>query len=112
MPVIRLTTLGRKSGEKRSTMLTSPVKVGESFVVVASHGGSEHHPAWYLNLEANPRVEIVTGAGLPQPRTARIADASLRATLWSQITDRHKNYAGYQEKTSRQIPLVLLDPVQ
>jgi deazaflavin-dependent oxidoreductase (nitroreductase family) len=112
MPVIELTTVGRKSGEKRSTMLTSPLTVGESYVVVASHGGSEHHPAWYLNLKANPRVEIVRNAGTPETRTARIADAPLRASLWSQITDQHKNYAGYQEKTSREIPLVLLDPVR
>jgi deazaflavin-dependent oxidoreductase (nitroreductase family) len=109
MPVIELTTMGRRSGERRATMLTSPVRDGNSYVVVASRGGDDHHPAWFLNLRDDPRVEVVIEG---RPRTAmlaRIADAEQRARLWPLITAKYANYAGYQQKTDREIPLVLLE---
>ena len=111
MPVIELTTIGRKSGEHRSTMLTSPVKDGDSYVVVASKGGSDSHPAWFLNLRDNPSVEVVIENRPRESRAARIATETERARLWPIITSRFANYAGYQEKTEREIPLVLLDSV-
>lgn len=111
MPVLELTTTGRKSGQARSCMLTSPLQVGDTYVVVASRGGDDHHPAWFLNLEANPDVQIVVGGTAEQRRRARIATADERAELWPQITAKYRNYAGYQSKTSREIPLVLLEPV-
>lgn len=111
MPMLELTTVGRTSGEKRSTMLSSPLQEGDTILVVASRGGDDRHPGWYLNLVANPDVEV-TFRGEPQRRMrARVADASERARLWPRITRDHANYAGYQRKTEREIPVVLLEPV-
>lgn len=110
MPVLELTTTGRKSGQKRSVMLTSPVRDGASLVIVASKGGEDTHPAWFLNLQADPAVEVSTKGSPRQPMTARVADAAERARLWPQITAAYKNYASYQDKTDREIPVVLLDP--
>ena len=110
MPVIELTTTGRKSGQPRSVMLTSPFQEGSMIVVVASRGGDDHHPAWFLNLRDDPNVEVTT-KGQPKRRmVARIANAEERARLWPLVTADHKNYAGYQTRTDREIPLVLLEP--
>jgi deazaflavin-dependent oxidoreductase (nitroreductase family) len=76
MPVLELTTTGRKSGQERSCMLTSPLQVGDTYVIVASRGGDDHHPAWYLNLEANPDVQIAVGGKPKQRRHARGRDAA------------------------------------
>ena len=111
MPVLELTTTGRKSGQPRSVMLTSPLQEGASLVVVASRGGDDQHPAWFLNLRDNPDVEIALKGGPRQPRRARVANAEERARMWPQITSEYKNYGDYQTKTDREIPLVLLDPV-
>jgi deazaflavin-dependent oxidoreductase (nitroreductase family) len=110
MPVIELTTTGRKSGEARSCMLTSPLQVGDSYVIVASRGGDDHHPAWFLNLQANPDVQVAIEGKPKAPRRARIATSEERAEMWPTITAKYKNYAGYQTKTTREIPLVILDP--
>ncbi len=110
MPVLELTTKGRKSGQPRSVMLTSPLQEGTTFVVVASRGGDDQHPAWLLNLRDDPAVEV-TMKGKKQPMRARVATAEERDRLWSQVTSKYKNYAGYQTKTDRVIPLVLLEPV-
>ena len=110
MPVVELTTIGRKSGQKRSVMLTSPIQEGDAFVVVASRGGDDVHPAWFLNLQADPDVEVSIKGAPSQPMTARVADPDERARLWPQIAADFKNYAGYQKKTDREIPLVLLTP--
>lgn len=111
MPVLELTTTGRKSGQPRSVMLTSPLQEGSTIVVVASRGGDDQHPAWFLNLRDNPRVEVALKGGAKQPMQARVASADERARLWPKVTADHKNYAGYQTKTAREIPLVLLEPV-
>src|SRR5689334_22029602 len=111
MPVLELTTTGRKSGERRAVMLTSPLQDGDSIVIVASRGGDDQNPAWFLNLEANPAVEVSLRGRPKQPMTARIATGDERADLWRRLTAAHKNYADYQTKTSREIPVVLLDPV-
>jgi deazaflavin-dependent oxidoreductase (nitroreductase family) len=110
MPVLELTTTGRKSGQPHSVMLTSPVQDGSTIVVVASRGGDDHHPAWFLNLRANPDVEVAVGGKVKRPMRARVADPEERARLWPLVTADHKNYAGYQTKTTREIPLVLLEP--
>jgi deazaflavin-dependent oxidoreductase (nitroreductase family) len=109
MPVLKLTTTGRKSGQPRSTMLTAPVHEGDRLVVVASYGGDDRHPAWFLNLQANPRVEVTIG-GKTQPMQARVATADEKAELWPKVVAAYKGYAGYQTKTSRDIPLVILEP--
>jgi len=110
MPVLELTTTGRKTGQPRSVMLTSPHQEGPAMIVVASRGGDDHHPGWFLNLRDNPDVKVAVKGGPPRPMRARVATAEERARLWPQITAKHKNYAGYQTKTDREIPLVLLEP--
>ena len=110
MPVLELTTTGRKSGQPRSVMLTSPVQEGDTFIVVASRGGDDQHPAWFLNLRDQPAVEVAWKGETKRPMRARDATAEERARLWPIITADHKNYAGYQTKTDREIPLVLLSP--
>ena len=109
MEVVELTTIGRKSGEKRTVMLTSPVKHGDAHVVVASRYGDDKNPDWFLNLQAQPAVEI-TVRGKRRNATARVATDAERAELWPKAVAVYKNYEGYQSKTERQIPLVLLTP--
>jgi deazaflavin-dependent oxidoreductase (nitroreductase family) len=111
MPVVELTTTGRKSGQPRSVMLTSPVQEGSAFVVVASRGGDDTHPAWFLNLRDNPDVEVAVKGGPKQRMRAHVATTDERARLWPLVIADHKNYAQYQTKTTREIPLVLLEPV-
>jgi deazaflavin-dependent oxidoreductase (nitroreductase family) len=109
MPVLELTTTGRKSGQPRSVMLTSPVQEGDTIVIVASRGGDDQHPAWFLNLRDKPEVEVAYNGRPKATMRARIADTDERARLWPQVTSKYKNYAGYQTKTAREIPLVLLE---
>jgi deazaflavin-dependent oxidoreductase (nitroreductase family) len=110
MPVLELTTTGRKSGQARSVMLTSPHQEGSTIVIVASRGGDDQHPAWFLNLRDDPNVQVAFKGPPKQPMRARIASPAERARLWPTVTAAHKNYAGYQTKTEREIPLVLLEP--
>jgi len=110
MPVVELTTTGRKSGQPRSVMLTSPVHEGDTIVVVASRGGDDQNPAWLLNLRENPNVEVALQGAPKRPMRARVATPEERARLWPLVTADHKNYAQYQTKTTREIPLVLLEP--
>jgi deazaflavin-dependent oxidoreductase (nitroreductase family) len=110
MPVVELTTIGRKSGEPRSVMLTSPVQEGDTIVVVASRGGDDANPAWLLNLRDHPDVEVAFKCEPKKKMRARIASPDERARLWPLVIKDHKNYAGYQTKTTREIPLVLLEP--
>ena len=110
MPVLELTTIGRKSGQPRAVMLTSPLQEGDTYVVVASRGGDDHHPAWFLNLRDNPDVEVSIKGRPKQKWTARVASPEERARMWPQIATKYRNYAGYQKRTQREIPLVLLSP--
>jgi deazaflavin-dependent oxidoreductase (nitroreductase family) len=110
MPVLELTTTGRKTGQPRSVMLTSPYQEGTTIVVVASRGGDDEHPAWFLNLRDDPDVEVAYKGAPKQRMRARVANSDDRARLWPLVVADHKNYAGYQTKTTREIPLVLLEP--
>ena len=110
MPVLELTTTGRKSGKKRAVMLTSPHQDGDSYLIVASRGGDDIHPAWFLNLRDNPAVEVAMGGDPAKPYTARVVSSEERTELWSSVTEKYTNYGGYQKKTDREIPLVYLDP--
>tara|TARA_Y100001936_G_scaffold54507_1_gene53248 strand:- start:980 stop:1381 length:402 start_codon:yes stop_codon:yes gene_type:complete len=107
MPVIKLTTTGRKTGLPRSVMLTSPHQIGESLVLVASKGGSDTHPEWFLNLVANPNVIVETRIGSKE-MTAQVVDADVREQLWDEVTEKFSNYGQYQSKTDRLIPLIVL----
>jgi deazaflavin-dependent oxidoreductase (nitroreductase family) len=109
MTVVLLTTTGRKSGQRRTTMLTSPVFDNTRVVLVASYGGDDRDPTWFLNLRANPNVEVVM-EGSTRAMVARVASDEEKRELWPQVTAKYKGYAGYQEKTDRQIPLVILEP--
>ncbi len=110
MPVLELTTTGRKSGKPRTVMLTSPHQDGESMLVVASRGGDDVHPAWFLNLRDDPAVEVAMGGDAAKPYVARVLSSEERAGLWDDVASEYRNYGGYQEKTEREIPLVFLDP--
>ena len=107
MPVIKLTTIGRKTGLPRSVMLTSPHQIGESLLLVASKGGSDTHPEWFLNLVANPNVIVETRIGSKE-MTAQVIDGDAREQLWDEVTEKFKNYGQYQSKTDRLIPLIIL----
>ncbi len=109
MPVVMLTTTGRKSGRKRTTMLTSPVQEGDSIVIVASYGGDDRHPAWFLNLRDNPEVEVTT-MGRTMQMIARVATPEEKAELWPKVTRSYGGYGRYQQRTERDIPLVILEP--
>ena len=108
MPVLLLTTTGRRSGKPRTRPLTF-FRDGPAYVVVASNGGAERAPDWSLNLARNPRAVIVIGRHELRV-TARPATTAERERLWPQIVATHTAYARYQERTRRTIPMLVLDP--
>lgn len=102
-----LTTVGRKSGEKR----TSPLfygTAGDAYVVIGSKGGAATQPAWYLNLLANPTVEVQVAREQFTAR-ARVATGKEREQLWEQMVRVYPPYRDYQQKTKREIPVVVLE---
>src|SRR5687767_7536165 len=109
MPALILTTTGRKSGQPRQSMLTAPIVEDGRVVLVASYGGDDREPNWARNLRANPAVDVTMDGGTKAMR-ARIASADERSTLWPRVTSAYKGYADYQTKTTREIPLVILEP--
>ncbi|MHB1486543.1 MAG: nitroreductase family deazaflavin-dependent oxidoreductase [Acidimicrobiales bacterium] len=109
MPVVMLTTTGRRSNKSRTTMLTSPVQEDGRLILVASYGGDDRHPAWYKNLQAHPQVEL-TMRGHTRSMQARTASPEEKSELWPRVTAAYKGYAGYQRRTEREIPLVILEP--
>ena len=109
MEAVELHTTGRKSGQRRSVMLTAPIISDERVVLVASKGGDDRHPDWYHNLVADPSVEL-THAGATRRMTARTATPEEKAELWPKITASYKGYAGYQKRTERDIPVVICEP--
>jgi deazaflavin-dependent oxidoreductase (nitroreductase family) len=109
MPVVMLTTTGRKTGKERTTMLTSPLQEDGKIVIVASWGGDDRHPVWYLNLKANPDVGVLMD-GKSRTMRAHIATPEEKAELWPRVVASYKGYGQYQTKTDRQIPLVVLEP--
>lgn len=109
MPVVILTTTGRKSGQQRETVLTSPVHDENRVVLVASYGGDDRHPSWFLNARDNPDVQLEMN-GKKRPMRAHVATPEEKKTLWPEVTAAYKGYAQYQTKTDRDIPLVILEP--
>ena len=108
VPTLLLTTRGRRSGKLRRTPLIYG-RDGDAYVVVASYGGSPQHPDWYLNLDAEPDVEIQVGPDVMPARAATVGDAD-RERLWGEMTAIWPDYEQYQGRTDRQIPLVALEP--
>ncbi|HKH36897.1 MAG TPA: nitroreductase/quinone reductase family protein [Rubrobacter sp.] len=109
MPLVELITTGRRSGKEHSTMLSVPIVDSDRLVLVASFGGDDRHPAWYLNLRANPEVRVAR-AGSTRTMIARIATEEERAELWPQINSVFEGYARYQKRSERPIPVVILEP--
>jgi deazaflavin-dependent oxidoreductase (nitroreductase family) len=109
VPTLLLTTAGRRSGQARRTPLIYG-RDGDSFVVVASAGGAPGHPAWYHNLAADPAVRVQV-LGEEFPARARTATADERPKLWSLMTGIWPDYDEYQTRTTREIPLVVLERV-
>lgn len=110
MPLVELHTVGRKSGLPRSCFLTAPVHDSNRLILVASKGGDDRDPEWYRNLQAQPDAEVVVD-GRTHRIHARTADAEEKKVLWPQIVAAYKGYAGYQQRTTRDIPVVICELV-
>ena len=106
-PMLLLGHVGARSGVKRTTPLVY-IRDGGN-VVVGSKGGHARHPAWFHNLKANPDATIQIGPTSHAVR-ARVAEPSERARLWPKALETYPGYAGYQARTAREIPLVILEP--
>ena len=109
VPTLLLTTTGRKSGKPQLLPLIYG-RTPKGYVVVASKGGAPAHPAWYLNLSADPEVEVQVG---PERFSAssRTASGAERSALWKQMVGIFPPYADYQKRTKREIPVVVLEPL-
>ncbi len=107
-PVCLITTTGRKSGQKRTVALIY-LQDGEDVILVASKGGMEHHPQWYLNMEANPDVEVEIGTTIT-PMKARRASDEEKAAYWPKLVEIYPDYEDYQARTTRNIPVMVLSP--
>jgi deazaflavin-dependent oxidoreductase (nitroreductase family) len=108
LPVLLLTTIGRKSGQPRTQPLAY-THADDGYAVIASKGGAAQHPLWYLNLKANPLAEVTVGRETRKVR-ARDAQGEERERLWRALADLYRGYDRYAQKTSRQIPVVVLEP--
>ena len=110
LPVLLLRTVGRKSGRERTAALVY-LQDGNDLVVVASNGGSDRAPGWYFNVQQSPEVGVQIGRRRMRMR-ARVADDAEQARLWPLVNRNNSNrYDGYQAKTRRRIPVVVLSPL-
>jgi len=108
LPVILLTTRGAKSGKIRKTPLMRVEHEGR-YAAVASLGGAPKHPVWYFNVLADPRVELRDGTEL-RDMNAREVTGEEKARWWRRAVEAFPDYADYQEKTTREIPVFVLEP--
>jgi len=108
LPVVILTTLGAKSGKLRKTPVMR-VEHDSSYAVVASMAGAPNHPVWYHNAVADPRVELQDGP-VRQDMLAREVTGDEKAVWWARAVDAFPDYAEYQKKTDREIPVLVLEP--
>ncbi len=107
-PTLLLDHVGAKSGAHRTSPLTY-LADGDDVVIVASKGGYPKNPAWFHNLRANPDTTVQIGTE-HRPVHARVADSEERTRLWPQVVALYSGYEGYQDRTEREIPLVILEP--
>jgi deazaflavin-dependent oxidoreductase (nitroreductase family) len=107
-PMLLLDHVGAKSAVKRTTPLVY-IRDGDNVVVVGSKGGHPRHPAWFHNLRANPDTIVQIGSKRQAVR-ARVADPQERARLWPKVVEVYPGYDTYQQRTAREIPLVILEP--
>lgn len=110
MKIIAVTSVGAQSGKLRKTPLMRVEHNGE-YAAVASLGGAPKHPVWYYNLKANPHVELQDGA-VKKDYLAREVTGDEKAVWWERAVAAFPNYADYQEKTERQIPVFVLTPIE
>lgn len=108
MPVLLLTSRGRRSGQERTSALLH-LRDGERFVVIASNAGEDRHPAWWLNLRAEPRGEVELGRHRIAVR-AREVEGPEREQLWTRWLEADPSYDEYRKRTTRRIPVVVLEP--
>ena len=107
-PILLLEHEGRRSGKRRTTPLVY-LRDGDDYVVVGSRGGSDHDPAWLHNLRAKPHATIQVGAERRHV-VASVASPSERARLWPKLVEANPDYATYERRTERELPVVLLRP--
>jgi deazaflavin-dependent oxidoreductase (nitroreductase family) len=107
-PMLLLDHVGAKSGKHRTIPLVY-ARDGNDLVIVASKGGHPRNPAWFHNLQTNPDTTVQVGSQR-RPVRARVATQRERTRLWPKVVDVYGGYRGYQERTTRQIPLVVLEP--
>ena len=107
-PVCLITTIGARSGERRTTPLIY-LAVDENVVIVASKGGMSHHPAWYHNLAKHPEAQVQIGRSVREMVARRASDAE-KTTLWSRLLEIYPDYDDYQARTDRNIPVMILSP--
>lgn len=108
LPIVLLTTTGRRSGRRRTVPLCSLPR-GESYVVIASYGGLDRPPSWWLNLQRDPHA-IVQFGRTTRNVVARETTSAERDRLWAEVTAIAPGYLGYERRTSRRIPVVVLEP--
>jgi F420H(2)-dependent quinone reductase len=109
-PILLLNTMGRKTGRRRTSPLLY-VMDGEDFVIIASKGGAPTHPAWYLNLKANPDATVEVGDREVRVRAEEV-NPEEKVRLWQKMVEMYPSYDDYQRKTKREIPLLKLHPVE
>ena len=107
--ILLLTTRGRKTGRARTAPLVY-FEDGDRLVLIASNGGQPQDPLWWRNLQARPEASVQIG-GEVRPVRARLASREERSRLWPRVKQENPAYAGYEQKTTREIPVVLLEPV-
>ena len=108
LPILLLTTTGRRSGRRLTTPLVY-LADGENLVIIASNGGSDRHPEWWLNLRAQANAEVQVGPAT-KAVVARKAEGDERERLWRAVVELYHGYEKYRRMTSREIPVVVLTP--
>ena len=106
---LKLTTTGRKSGKQRSVHLIY-IRDGSAYVVTASNGGKQGHPGWFFNVRSNPQVTMKV-QDTEVSAVAEVAGPDKRRELWARLLEIAPFYAGYEKHASREIPMVILRPV-
>jgi deazaflavin-dependent oxidoreductase (nitroreductase family) len=110
VPVLLLVTTGRKSGQRRTTVLLY-LEDGGRCVVAASNGGTAKHPVWWLNLQADPEATVEVGGRKTRVRATE-ARGEEKARLWERLVRMYPSYGDYQKRTDREIPVVVLEPIE
>ncbi len=109
-PVLLLVTTGRKSDQRRITVLLY-LEDGGRYVIVASNGGTAKHPVWWLNLQADPEATVEVGGRKTRVRATE-ARGEEKARLWERLVRMYPSYGAYQKRTDREIPVVVLEPIE